>query len=201
MSIRTRFNPLGTLKAIEFIDYAKFDKAVSCPAIEGITSSDTTRLRTVVDFYCSALTTALSWDAVFTISYPNQPSMGRWFLYHDALSGGNVKNEWIIENNTAIYGTTPSRAYPLQLDGDNTIDLDSSRAVLNGTTITTRASTAPYTKNASPVKLQFAKTYCIKYKRAQIYLDNVLVQDWRAARKNGKDGMYDVIGKTFVNAK
>ena len=196
MSIPTTLDPLGSI--VQFKVYANFNKRVDCPPIEGITSSDTTRLRTVVDFYCSSLTIGLQYDVVFSISYPNSTNYGRWFLYHDGLSGKNTKNEWIIENNTGIWETTAKRNYPIILDSDNTIDLNASRAILNGTVIPT-GTTGPYTKNALPVCLQFQNTYCIKYKSAQIYIDDVLLQDWRAVMRNGKEGMYDVIGKTFVS--
>lgn len=181
MSIPVTIDPLGTLGA-EITSPDVLTGAVYVGQIDGLTSADTPRIRTVSVFEQAA---------PFTVQYGRlfqlyQASAGRFFAVIDS-----IKNVLSVENNTSIASRI---AECLCTGGVDTLELSAGKAVFNGSVL--RTTTVDAYEKTIPLNVSFGTSGgypFFKWHRFEFYVDDELTHSFEPLRKGGNVGMKDVL--------
>lgn len=180
MSIRTSFNPMGMLGA-DTTAPDVLTGVVYVGQLDGLTSADTPRIRTV-----SVFEQVASFDAQYKRLFQlYQASSGRFF----ALSG-RFERDMYVENNTA---NTTTAAFNNTGEVD-TLELSGEKAVFNGSVLATTTREAYNTSTPLDVSFgTFGGYPFFKWHRFEFYVDDELTHSFEPLRKGGTVGMKDVL--------
>lgn len=193
MSIRTSFNPMGTLGGVELLDGpTAFDKTIEGVTLDGATSSDSQHWE--IEAWFDFLKIENTWTAYYYLYelYTSPTQTGRCMVYTEKY-GTSI----LIENNTEVYSslTVPKAGYFLH---GNHIKVSGREVVMNS--YRTTARNVVYTQGVSPVRPVFLKgaSYSIfALERFLFKVDGVVAQEYLPAKLNGELGLYETKSKTF----
>ena len=174
MSIRTSFNPLGTLGKVEFLEEVSITKGVSVPSV--FTSwSDLDDVETALTCRIESFTQG---QDPFSLM-PNNASAARYkFNFWDG--------RLYVANNTLGGYIMP------YLDGVKTLMLDRRGVSVDGEFFFSCPNGHAWDGAASSFTI--AKQ---RFSKFTIKRNGVLLAEWRAARLNGEDGIFDTVSKQF----
>lgn len=193
MSIRTSFNPMGTLGSVELLGGpTAFGKSIQGVTLDGATSSDSQHWE--IEAWFDFLKIENTWTAYcFLYSLYSSPSNSGRCIFFTFKNQTSVS----LENNTTKYSAfdVPRTGYFLH---GNHIVVSGREIAMNSSSTTT--SNVVYTHGVAPVCPVFLTQgghEIFALERFLFKVDGVVEQEYLPAKLNGELGLYETKSKTF----
>lgn len=186
MGIPYRFDPLGTLGTVA-TGPGILTGPVYVGQLDGLTSSDTNRIKTVSTFEQVAPVGA-AYGRLFQLY---QASYGRYFAI-----GAVTSYEWQVENNADIDVGT---AWFTATGGVDTLEISHEKIVFNGDVL---AETHGVTNKNTNLNVSFGSSSgypAIRWHSFEFYVDGLLTHRFEPVSTGGAVGMKDLLtGKIYL---